>query len=410
MTWMAFLIFLYPVNLEKAILHPVSASYIIIMMVLVLRMHPTSYLVCRGLSSGAVAWGDYDNDGRPDLIISGFSTANAPTTIVYLNTYDNGFTPATFAKGLSQVGSAAIALGDYDNDSRIDLFMSGSNGTSGISKLFHNPGPQNNTVPQSPASLSVQLSPDGTTATLTWQSSSDQDTPGDGLHYNVYVSDTPGSQNVVGAAADISTGIRLVAETGNSQGNSFIVTGLVPGKIYYWSVQAIDPSFAGSAFAEEQSFTTAIVPSKPVIVWGKISAENEGRRNRIEWTTKYEERGDWFVVEKLGRNGSYTAIDKQYTKGRPSSYTAYDRQPEFGKNSYRVKIYHRDGSYKTSEVVSVYIGKNDDCDLKAFPNPVHRFVTITLDCDNNFGWKNWSPWQEQGRGGLLSVINGRDKQ
>ncbi len=128
--------------------------------------------------------------------------------------------------------------------------------------------------------------------------------------------------------------------------------------------------------------------------------------NRIEWNTKYEERGDWFVVEKLNRNGSYTAIDKQYTKGRPSSYTAYDWQPEFGKNSYRVKIYHRDGSYKTSEVVSVYIGKNDDCGLKAFPNPVHRFVTITLDCDNNFEWNNWSPWQGRS-GGLLSVINGR---
>ncbi len=98
------------------------------------------------------------------------------------------------------------------------------------------------------------------------------------LHYNVYVSDTPGSQNIVGAAADISTGTRLVAETGNSQGNSFTVTGLVPGKTYYWSVQAIDPSFAGSVFAEEQSFTTAVVPSKPVITWGKISAENEGRR------------------------------------------------------------------------------------------------------------------------------------
>jgi hypothetical protein len=58
------------------------------------------------------------------------------------------------------------------------------------------------------------------------------------------------------------SGFRQVVELGNCQQNlGWWLHGLNPGT-YYWSVQAIDNSFAGGPFAPEQTFT--ILPPIPV--------------------------------------------------------------------------------------------------------------------------------------------------
>jgi hypothetical protein len=64
----------------------------------------------------------------------------------------------------------------------------------------------------------------------------------------------------------IETGIRKVVELGNVQYNiRWPLRGLAPGT-YYWSVQAVDNSFAGSCFSREKSFTigkTTLVHEHP---------------------------------------------------------------------------------------------------------------------------------------------------
>jgi hypothetical protein len=50
-------------------------------------------------------------------------------------------------------------------------------------------------------------------------------------------------------------GFRRVVSVGNAQyRTNFFLTGLVGGQTYYWSVQAIDNGYAGSAFASEMIF------------------------------------------------------------------------------------------------------------------------------------------------------------
>src|SRR4030095_3081643 len=88
-------------------------------------------------SSGrSAAWGDYDNDGRLDLVIAGCCTGTGGT-LLWRNT-GSGFSNVTdsVAPGLPRVYQGAVAWGDYDNDGRLDLLLAGSD----VSQLWRNTG------------------------------------------------------------------------------------------------------------------------------------------------------------------------------------------------------------------------------------------------------------------------------
>jgi hypothetical protein len=66
-----------------------------------------------------VACGDYNNDGYPDLFVTGYGAA-----ILYRNNGDGTFTDVTAKAGLAAPGWTTSAVWfDYDNDGRLDLFV-----------------------------------------------------------------------------------------------------------------------------------------------------------------------------------------------------------------------------------------------------------------------------------------------
>src|SRR6266849_9998992 len=66
-----------------------------------------------------VAVGDYDNDGFPDIYITGF-----PRSVLYHNNKDGTFTDVTQKAGVSAEGwSTSAAWFDYDHDGQPDLFV-----------------------------------------------------------------------------------------------------------------------------------------------------------------------------------------------------------------------------------------------------------------------------------------------
>ncbi len=70
--------------------------------------------------SHACAWGDYDQDGWPDLFVANdFGRKN-----VYRNRGDGGFRDIAAEAGIEDPGAGmSVALGDYDGDGREDVYF-----------------------------------------------------------------------------------------------------------------------------------------------------------------------------------------------------------------------------------------------------------------------------------------------
>lgn len=68
-----------------------------------------------------VAVGDYDNDGRADIYVSNFGVSR-----LYHNNGNGTFTDVADKLGVARKGwSTGATFGDYDNDGRLDLFVPG---------------------------------------------------------------------------------------------------------------------------------------------------------------------------------------------------------------------------------------------------------------------------------------------
>ena len=79
-----------------------------------------------------LAWGDYDNDGLPDLYVTG----NRDPNVLYRNNGDGTFSVSPFSQqaSLPDVESGGVVWVDYDNDGWRDLFVV----NDGANTLFRN--------------------------------------------------------------------------------------------------------------------------------------------------------------------------------------------------------------------------------------------------------------------------------
>jgi hypothetical protein len=81
-----------------------------------LSLHPTQ----------TAQWGDFDNDGHLDLFIGNESTPEQRSPCeLYRNNGDGTFTNVAAEAGVAHVGFVkGVACGDFDNDGRLDLYLS----------------------------------------------------------------------------------------------------------------------------------------------------------------------------------------------------------------------------------------------------------------------------------------------
>jgi hypothetical protein len=94
------------------------------------------------IASQSAAWGDFDNDGRLDLYVAGeYHDQNAtPLNLgrLYHNRGDGTFENVAEKAGVLNEGWAkGVAWGDYDDDGDLDLYVSNMNGPN---RLYRNNG------------------------------------------------------------------------------------------------------------------------------------------------------------------------------------------------------------------------------------------------------------------------------
>ncbi len=225
------------------------------------------------LGLSAVAWGDYDNDGDLDIAISGWFSDAQNITKIFRN--DGGGVFTDINADLPGTFWSSLAWGDVDNDGRLDLLMTGATRPTAYNDMFYQvPGTFDHVQPITAIYHNNTASPNGrptappnTAATVSdrsveinWTKATDDHTPQHMLTYNLRVGTQPGMSDVVAPSSNVTTGYRRVPKTGNT--NKIVtrkLSDLLPG-MYYWSVQAIDNTYSGSQFATEQSFRVGSAP------------------------------------------------------------------------------------------------------------------------------------------------------
>lgn len=90
--------------------------------------------------NSSVAFSDIDSDGDEDLLIIGRDSVNNRLTKLYINDGNGVFTEDTGAS-FENVGSGSITFGDIDNDGHEDVLITGRNTFGGrVAKLYSNDG------------------------------------------------------------------------------------------------------------------------------------------------------------------------------------------------------------------------------------------------------------------------------
>ncbi len=211
-----------------------------------------------GLKQCSAAWGDADNDGDLDILLTGAESDSTSFSLIYLNEGNGAFSP--LPANLTGVSRGGGSWSDFDNDGDLDVMIVGEDTSgAGIAKIYANSTAVPNSAPLTPADLVTTVTK--SSLDISWNLTADNETDTLGLTYNLRVGTTAGGHEIWSAMAR-PNGRRSINARGNlGTANSLsIPLGIVKASAgIYWSVQAIDQNYEGSPFAVEQAFIVPFV-------------------------------------------------------------------------------------------------------------------------------------------------------
>ncbi len=247
---------------------------------------------------------DWDNDGDLDIILTGWSgTKGRQVTMLFECTNSTNFTYTENALSNTDfpgVSESSIETADLNNDGKIDLLITGYNGNQAtqvgkfdknICGYYLNQSTNANTKPTTPIALNHEITKSGdeTLVTLTWDAATDTETAQKSLTYNISLKNTITNKWLYNPMAMIGgdkDGWRKVSQHGNVFANKRWELYNLPAGNYEWSVQAIDANFVGGAFAALKTFSISATGINEIIegiiisnVNGKLTINNNSGNN-----------------------------------------------------------------------------------------------------------------------------------
>ncbi len=209
------------------------------------------------LAYGDAAWGDYDNDGDLDLLLSGEHANNNYHSFVYRND-DGVFTD--IEAGLPGLTVSKVDWGDYDNDGDLDFMLCGTlaPGSFYSYRCRNNMGTNTfttNTAPDAPTNFEISFSDDE--YVCSWDASADDITPVECLTYNLQMGYGNQGTDIVSPMAQLSDGWRMITAMGSQNHNTQWALSSLPLRYQVecvGRVQAIDGAYMGSSFSAEDTF------------------------------------------------------------------------------------------------------------------------------------------------------------
>lgn len=273
------------------------------------------------LQQGQIIWGDINNDGKLDFINTGFYYSGASSNSTRIVTNNSTLALASFSEyqdlSISNTCScfASQILGDYNNDGKLDLIIEGSIGV-GNQLLYHYDNANNNanTSPNPPSSLNMSWS--NNNATFSWSAGSDTETPTASLTYNLRVGTSLHGCEIF--SVEYSKTPSDEQGPGRGFGNvwhntNWTIKGLDPDKVYYFEVQTVDNGFSRSPWRQYA------IPSMVIL---KPASENAFAENfyQIAWYDEDSRDADEKLVDpakislyydndKIGYDGTLIAAD-----------------------------------------------------------------------------------------------------
>ena len=254
----------------------------------------------QGATYASLDWGDYDNDGDLDLVTSGYTESivtdegqteyNSPITNIYQQNELGEFILDSSLYMLDSVGLSSTQWGDYDNDGDLDLLLTGETKEKElITRVYENleSFTNSNSLPTKPTMLYSNVNIDS--VRISWQGGIDTDnqtasgkTIDQAIKYQLQMGEDQ-NYSLAGNVHSIISGKYATGKMGLRSGNDHTINKIPEGR-YQWRVKSVDHGLGSSEWSDWDYFYIDQTP--PTVDTVQV---NYGVGGQIIIVVKFEE-------------------------------------------------------------------------------------------------------------------------